>query len=113
MIPIVVVKKDGHPVAHIGSLDEDEDVRFQRSFLPRAPTRRLAEPEFAFHLADAVMNSIDKRWKEIGAEDRASDSVAKLRSRYTISRSDINTHHNQQILGEIILYRSKGSWFFA
>ena len=30
MIPIVVVKKDGHPVAHIGSLDEDEDGRVHK-----------------------------------------------------------------------------------
>jgi WG containing repeat len=61
-----------------------------------ANKERLVESEFAFHLADAVMNSIDKRWKEIGAEDRASDSLAKLSSRYTISGSDINSYHNAE-----------------
>jgi WG containing repeat len=57
---------------------------------------RLAGPEFGFHLAEAVMNSIDKQWKEIGAADRAGDSLAKLRSRYTITASDINPYHNAE-----------------
>ncbi len=58
---------------------------------PKSTNReRLSDAEFGFHLAEAVMNSIDKQWKEIGAEDRADDSIAKLRSRYTISASDIN-----------------------
>jgi len=61
-----------------------------------ANKERLAGPEFGFHLADAVMNRIEKQWKEIGAEDRAGDSLAKLRRRYTISASDINPYHNAE-----------------
>ena len=57
---------------------------------------RLANPDFAFHLADAVMNSIDKQWKEIGAEDRAGEPLVKLRSRYTVSASDINPYHDAE-----------------
>jgi len=64
---------------------------------PKSTNReRLSDGEFGFHLAEAVMNSIDKRWKEIGAEDRAGDSIAKLRSRYTISASDINPYHSAE-----------------
>jgi hypothetical protein len=57
---------------------------------------RLAGPEFGFHVAEAVMGSIDKQWKEIGAEDRAGDSLAKLRSQYVITASDINPYHNAE-----------------
>ncbi len=64
---------------------------------PKSTNReRLSDAEFGFHLAEAVMNSIDKQWKEIGAEDRADDSIAKLRSRYTISASDINPYHSAE-----------------
>jgi WG repeat protein len=59
-----------------------------------ANKERLAGPGLAFDLAEAVMNSIEKQWNEIGAEDHAGDSLAKLRSRYTISASDINPYHN-------------------
>jgi hypothetical protein len=64
---------------------------------PKSTNReRLADAEFGFHLAEAVINSIDKQWKEIGTEDRAGDSIAKLRSRYTISKSDINPYHDAE-----------------
>jgi hypothetical protein len=58
--------------------------------------KRLRGPGFGFDLAEAVMNNIETRWKEIGAEDRAGDSLAKLRSRYTISASDINPYHDAE-----------------
>jgi len=64
---------------------------------PKSTNReRLSDAEFGFHLADAVMDSIETQWKEIGAEDRAGDSIAKLRSRYTISASDINPYHDAE-----------------
>lgn len=66
---------------------------------------RLEEVEFGFDLADAVMNSIDKEWKDIGAEDHAGDSLAKLRSRYTISASEINPYHNAEYG---VSWRAKG-----
>ncbi len=61
-----------------------------------ANKQRLAGPEFAFDIADAVMASIDNQWKEIGAEDHAGDSLAKLRSRYTISAADVNPYHDAE-----------------
>jgi hypothetical protein len=68
------------------------------ALLPAKSTNkeRLAGPEFDSHLAEAVMRSIDTEWKKIGAEDRAGDSLAKLRSHYTISASDINPYHNAE-----------------
>jgi hypothetical protein len=68
------------------------------ALLPAKSTNkeRLAGPEFGFHITEAVMRSLDTQWKEIGAEDRAGDSLAKLRSRYTISASDINPYHNAE-----------------
>jgi hypothetical protein len=68
------------------------------ALLPPGSTNkeRLADPEFGFHLAEAAMDSIDNQWKKIGAEDRAGDSLAKLRSRYAISASDINPYHNAE-----------------
>jgi hypothetical protein len=57
---------------------------------------RLAGSDFGFHLADAVMNNIESQWKIIGAEDRAGDSLNKLRRRYTISTSDINSYQNAE-----------------
>ncbi|MHB8500846.1 MAG: WG repeat-containing protein [Candidatus Acidiferrales bacterium] len=57
---------------------------------------RLVGPGFGFRLAEAVMNSIEKQWKEIGAEDRAGDSLAKFRSQYIITASDINPYHSAE-----------------
>jgi len=57
---------------------------------------RLASPELGFDLADAVMNSIKKQWEMIGAEDRAGDSLDKLRRNYAINASDINPYHNAE-----------------
>ena len=51
------------------------------------------------------MNRIDKQWKQIGAEDRAGDSLAKLRSRYTITASDINPYHDAEFG---LSWRAKG-----
>ncbi|PYV71813.1 MAG: hypothetical protein DMG96_28035 [Acidobacteria bacterium] len=70
-----------------------------------ANKERLAGPELGSHLADAVMNRIDKQWKQIGAEDRAGDSLAKLRSRYTITASDINPYHDAEFG---LSWRAKG-----
>ena len=61
-----------------------------------ANKERLAGPDFGSHLADAVMNSIEREWKVIGAEDRAGDSLEKLRSRYAISAGDINPYHDAE-----------------
>jgi hypothetical protein len=66
---------------------------------------RLADPDFGFHLADAVMNNIESQWKIIGAEGRAGDSLDKLRLRYTISASDINPYHNAEYG---VSWRTKG-----
>jgi hypothetical protein len=57
---------------------------------------RLAGSDFGFDLAEAAMNSLESQWKAIGAEDRAGDSLVTLRSRYTISASDINPYHNAE-----------------
>jgi len=70
-----------------------------------ANKERLAGPELGSHLADAVMNRIDKQWKQIGAEDHAGDSLAKFRSRYTISASDINPYHDAEFG---LSWRAKG-----
>jgi hypothetical protein len=61
-----------------------------------ANKERLTAPELGSDLADAVMTNIEARWNDIGAEDRAGDYLAKLRSRYTISASDINPYHNAE-----------------
>src|SRR5258707_13622113 len=42
------------------------------------------------------MASINRQWKETGAEDRAGDSLANLRSQYLITASDINPYHNAE-----------------
>lgn len=57
---------------------------------------RLAGLGLASRLADAVGRSIEGQWNEIGAEDRAGDALAMLRSRYVISSSDINPYHDAE-----------------
>ena len=57
---------------------------------------RLAGSDFASKLAEEMMRSMEGQWKSIGAEDRAGDSLEKLRSKYTISASDINSYHSAE-----------------
>jgi hypothetical protein len=66
---------------------------------------RLAGVDFGSHLADSVMRSIESQWKQIGAEDRAGDSLANLRHSYTISASDINPYHDAEFG---VSWRAKG-----
>jgi hypothetical protein len=66
---------------------------------------RLAGVDFGSHLADSVMQSIEGQWKQIGAEDRAGDSLADLRHSYTISASDINPYHDAEFG---VSWRAKG-----
>jgi len=66
---------------------------------------RLAGVDFGSHLADSVMQSIESQWKQIGAEDRAGDSLANLRHSYTISASDINPYHDAEFG---VSWRAKG-----
>jgi hypothetical protein len=61
-----------------------------------ANKERLTAPELGSNLAEGVMRNIEARWNQVGAEDRAGDYLAKLRSRYTISASDINPYHDAE-----------------
>jgi hypothetical protein len=86
---------------HGSNTEETYNADISRAISALLPSKgankeRLAGVDFGSHLADSVMKSIENQWKEIGAEDRAGDSLAKLRSKYTISASDINPYHNAE-----------------
>lgn len=57
---------------------------------------RLAGSDLAAQLTNSVMQTIESEWKLMGVEERAGDSLAELRSQYTISASDINPYHSAE-----------------
>jgi hypothetical protein len=63
----------------------------------KSPNRgRLAGGALADELVQAVRRFIEPEWNLLGSEDRASDAMATLRSRYEIETSEIHSSHHPE-----------------
>lgn len=82
-----------------GGDDENYNVEISRAVSALLPNKssnkeRLSGDDFLTQLVDAVMSSIDEKWKLLGAENRAGNALNSLRANYTVESADINPYHD-------------------
>jgi hypothetical protein len=57
---------------------------------------RLSGDGMASELSEAVMNTIETEWKQLDAENKAGDALARLRSRYSVAEAEIDNYHHPE-----------------
>jgi hypothetical protein len=66
------------------------------NLMPKGATNRerISGDGFSIHLAEAVMSDIEEQWKLLGAEDKDSNALSRIRSTYTVVTADVNSNHD-------------------